>query len=98
MRLTKEQFNYLEEDGGKFTLDYLPFDDSDNHKMYLLFNALPQHIQGDVVSWGFSDTVVREKISEYIIEKEFGLTFDQYNDRYEELNKETLQINLHKYK
>lgn len=94
MKFTKEQFEYLEKQGGKFYLDDLPFDDSDRNKMYLLFNALPEDIQGGVISWGFSDTVNREKISEFLLNNQLGLTFDEYYENYDELNKNPLAINF----
>jgi hypothetical protein len=32
-----------------------------------LFYKLPDYIQGNIFSWGFSDSVIREKIANFII-------------------------------
>jgi len=96
MKFTREQFYYLQEDGGKFHLDELPFNEMSEDKMYLLFNALPQHIQGEVVCWGFGDTVVSEKIAEFLLDNQLGLSFDEYYNQYNELNENKTDINFFK--
>lgn len=76
MIFTKEQFKAI----GPLYLDDLCINDEDQDMMYIVFNQLPQKLQGEAISHGCSDSLVREKIFKYLCDKLFGMTIDQYYD------------------
>jgi methylaspartate ammonia-lyase len=86
MQFTRQQFNEL----GPFYVDDFPIDDKDQDFMFKVFNKLPQDLQGEVISHGFNDTVVRENILEYLCEKVYNMSIEQYYDsvHYEIYSKE----------
>lgn len=43
-------------------------EDKLNDAVKITFMSLPEHIFGSVVSWGVSDTVVRENIYKFVLE------------------------------
>jgi len=97
MKFTEEQFKELQ---GTLSFDDLPFEE-EKENLLRVFNALPSHIQGGVVSWGFSDTPNSDNIFEYLIKNQFGLESAQeyYGSgvyaAYKEKG-ETLKINFDK--
>ena len=74
MKFTREQFDEI----APFHMDDLPFDTSDQNKMFEIFNLLPDEIKGQAVSWGLNDTVVRESIFEFVCENLGFSSVDQY--------------------
>lgn len=77
MRFTREQFD----DIGKFYIDDLNINDEDQGFMLQVFNELPNHLQGLAVQWGFSDTVFRDDVFEYLIKALHGMTVTEYYDK-----------------
>jgi hypothetical protein len=86
MKFTREQFNEL----GPFYVDDFPIDDKDQAYMHKVFNSLPQWLQGEVISNGFNDTVVRENIMEHLCDKIYNMTIEKFYDSmyYEVYHKE----------
>jgi len=76
MIFTKEQFNEI----GDFDLGELCIDMSGDTGLHI-FNALPSHLQGLAVQWGFSDTVFRDDSYVYIVEELFKCSWDEYHER-----------------
>ena len=74
MIFTQEQFDKILDGDKGIYMDDLPFETQGLE----FFNALPEHIQGSAVQWGFNDTCVRENIFVFLIENQFGLTVDEY--------------------
>ena len=74
MIFTQEQFDKILDGDKGIYMDDLPFETQGLE----FFNALPEHIQGSAVQWGFGDTCVREEIFVFLIENQFGLTVDEY--------------------
>lgn len=76
MIFSREQFDSI----GPFHLDDFPLNTSNQDLMFEIFNRLPQHIQGNAVAWGCSDTPFREEAFEYLCNKLLGLTIEKYYD------------------
>ena len=74
MIFTQEQFDKILDGDKGIYLDDLPFETQGLE----FFNALPDHLQGEALQWGFSDTVVRENIFVFLIENQFGMTVKEY--------------------
>jgi hypothetical protein len=97
MIFTKEQYdNFI----APIYLDDLCINDKDQEMMFLVFNKLDQLLQGEIISWGASDTVVREKLMKYLCDKLYGMTIEQYYEseiakNYFE-NGTTIPINLNR--
>lgn len=77
MKFTKEQFNAL----GKFYTDDLNINDADQDFMFEVFNELPQNLQAKAVEWGFSESLTRESIFEYLVEKLYNVSIHEYYDK-----------------
>ena len=73
MKLTREQYNEI----GKFYLDDFPVS-SNQDIMFDLFNHIPSHIQSVAIAWGFSDTVFRDNVFEFLCENQLGMTCENY--------------------
>jgi hypothetical protein len=100
MELTKKQFNEI----GPWHFNDLCFDSSDQEFMRRIFNQLPSHLQGLAISWGCHDSVFRDDVFEYLLKKQFDMTYDEYcssdigkeffeNGTYQEFNFEKLKPN-----
>jgi hypothetical protein len=76
MIFTREQFNQL----GPFYIDDFPIDSKDQDLMYKVFNKLPETLQGEVLSHGFNDTVVRENIFEHMCKIVYNMTGEEFYD------------------
>ena len=76
MKFTLQQFTEI----GPFYIDDFPINDRDQSLMFQVFNHLPEHIQGAVISWGFSDTPTKENIFEFMCENQLGMSIDEYYD------------------
>lgn len=74
MKLTREQFNEL----GYFYIDDLNINDDDQNFMFDIFNLLPDELKGEVLQWGFSESLTREHIFEYLINKIYGFSISEY--------------------
>jgi hypothetical protein len=74
MKFTQEQFKIITGKDDYIHLDDLPFENLGLD----FFNGLPQHIQSDILQWGYNDTVVKENLFEFIVEIQFGMTIKQY--------------------
>lgn len=72
MIFTAEQYKSL----GGFYLDDFPLDIDDELGLKIL-NSLSTHIQGDIISWGFSDSVIRESIFNQLC-KRLWISIDKY--------------------
>jgi hypothetical protein len=97
MIFTKEQYYFYI---APIYLDDLCINDKDQEIMFLVFNNLDQLLQGEIISWGASDTVVREKLMKYLCNKLYGMTIEQYYEseiakNYFE-NGTTIPINLNR--
>jgi hypothetical protein len=78
MKFTREQFDNL----GPFYLDEFPIDDKDQDHMFKVFNSLPEELQGEVLSHGFNDTVVRENIMGHLCDKIYQMSVEDYYASY----------------
>ena len=76
MKFTKEQFEEL----GKFYMDDLNINESDQDFMFEVFNLLPKNLQGFAVSWGLEDSVFRDDVFEYLVDKIYNISVEQYYD------------------
>ena len=74
MKFSWKQFKELDD----FYIDDFPLDYNDEKTMFLLFNQLPNDIQGTVIQWGFGDTVARDNIFEHVIDRFFNVTVEEY--------------------
>jgi len=64
MKFTLEQFREL----GTMGLDDFPFNPTEDESLWI-FNSLSNVTKGSAVSWGLSDTEVRENIFEELIKR-----------------------------
>jgi len=64
MNFTKEIYDKV----GKLYIDDFPIEETDELCLQIL-NSLPQHLQGLVISWGCSDTEVRDSIFELLCQR-----------------------------
>ena len=96
MKITVEQYKQL----GKLVLDDFPIKDIDDNLGTFIFNSLPSNIQGDVVSWGFSDTPTRESIFCFLLDKiGFNSTEEYYKSEVaKEFFQNGAQIDLENFK
>ena len=74
MIFTQEQFNKI----SPFYLDDLNINSNDQSFMFKVFNLLPDYLQCEVIEWGFSESLTREKIFIYLIKKIYNITIDDY--------------------
>lgn len=74
MKFTEEQFKEILDGDKGIYMDDLPFETQGLE----FFNALPDHLQGEAMQWGFSDTCVREDLFEFLIENQFGMSVKEY--------------------
>ena len=74
MKFTKKQFEEI----GPWHFNDLCFDSSNQNFMLKIFNLLPSHLQGLAVSWGCDDSVFRDDVFEFLLENQFGMTYEQY--------------------
>lgn len=72
-------FNKEQLDLENFYLPDMNFGDLTSDQMLEIFNALPSHIQGMAVSWGFSDTCFRDDVFVWLIKNQFGITSEEYH-------------------
>ena len=73
MKLTREQYDEI----GKFYLDDFPISSKQDF-MFELFNHLPNNIQSEAIAWGFSDTVFRDNVFEYLCDNQLDMTCKEY--------------------
>ena len=73
MIFTKEQVEI-----GDFDLSSIDFGELSEDQLLEIFNNLPNHIQGNAVNWGFSDTVFRDNFFVYILNNQFNVTPQEY--------------------
>lgn len=71
-------FNKEQLDLDDFYLPDMNFGDLTSDQMLEIFNALPSHLQGMAVSWGFNDTCFRDDVFVWIVENQFGITTEEY--------------------
>jgi hypothetical protein len=74
MKFTKKQFDEI----GPWHFNDLCFDSTNQTMMLKIFNLLPSHLQGQAVSWGCDDSVFRDDVFEYLLDNQFGMTYDEY--------------------
>jgi len=74
MKFTKKQFDEI----GPWHFNDLCFDSTNQTTMLKIFNLLPSHLQGQAVSWGCDDSVFRDDVLEYLLDNQFGMTYDEY--------------------
>jgi hypothetical protein len=87
MKFTREQFEEIA-DGRQLDVDDLPFSLT-REQQFLLFNHLPQTLQGLAIMWGIGDTEWREALMEFMIDNLFGWSIKEYYDS--EIAKEYLK-------
>lgn len=97
MKFTLEQYKSI---GEPLVLDDFPLNKIDDNLGLLILNSLPSDIQGNVVSWGFSDTPTRESIFCFLLEK---IGFKSTDDYYEsnlakEFFQNGVQIDLNNFR
>ena len=74
MKLTREQYDEI----GKFYLDDFPVDSRDQDLMFEIFNLLPKQERMLAIEWGFSDTVFRDNVFEFLCKNQLGMTCKEY--------------------
>ena len=75
---TRELFDRI----GPFYLDDFPVENqSDQNKMFELFNELPEHIQKEAVANGCSDTVFRDQAFVFLIHKYYRCSTKEFYER-----------------
>lgn len=84
----------------KLVLDDFPIKNISEELQALIVNSLPRHMYGEILSWGFSDTVVRESIFELLLKRLGYSAKDYYNSELSknyfekgiELNEEQIKL------
>lgn len=97
MKFTLEQYKSI---GEHLVLDDFPINNIDDDLGLFILNSLPSNIQGDIISWGFSDTPTREEIFCFLLEI---IGFKSAEDYYEsnlakEFFQNGVQIDLNNFK
>ena len=68
----------LDDIGRDVMLDDLPFDKLNDNQIVDLFNCLPHSLKGQIVSWGWNDSVVRDDLFVLILKKMFYVTPEEW--------------------
>jgi len=77
MKINREQYNEICEDGGNFYIDSFPIS-SNQDIMFDLFTHLPSHEKALAIEWGFNDTVFRDNVFVILCESQLNMTTKEY--------------------
>ena len=78
MQFTRQQ---IDDKFSDFYIDDFPGDWKNNYWRFLLFNSLPDDLQGLALQHGCMDTEFRDEVFVYLIKKEYQMTVEEYYKR-----------------